>query len=131
MEGTETTEIAAVVTIEMDGQAGGLDLGPADVTERKSTALKHDQIAQDIWEDYQGILLGVVLLLNIHSFLCLVISHTMYDEQECHSIIVFLQTLQNYSEAKDKTKYLCVGSQVLPSWSITHAFLNPLQLSSM
>jgi hypothetical protein len=39
-----------------DRQAGGLALGPANVTERTQAASKHDQIAQDMWEDYQGIL---------------------------------------------------------------------------
>jgi hypothetical protein len=39
-----------------DRQAGGLALGPANVTERMQAASKHDQIAQDMWEDYQGIL---------------------------------------------------------------------------
>jgi hypothetical protein len=39
-----------------DGQAGGLALGPANVTERMRAASKHDQIAQDMWKDYQGIL---------------------------------------------------------------------------
>jgi hypothetical protein len=39
-----------------DRQAGVLALGPANVTERTQAASKHDQIAQDMWEDYQGIL---------------------------------------------------------------------------
>jgi hypothetical protein len=38
-----------------DRQAGGLALGPANVTERMRVASKRDQIAQDMWEDYQGI----------------------------------------------------------------------------
>jgi hypothetical protein len=36
-----------------DGQ-----VGPANVTERTRVASKRDQIVQDMWEDYQGILLG-------------------------------------------------------------------------
>jgi hypothetical protein len=47
-----------------DGQAGGLALGPANVTERTQVALKHNQIAQDMWGDYQGILLGHGLALE-------------------------------------------------------------------
>jgi hypothetical protein len=47
-----------------DRQVGGLALGPANVTERTRAASKHDQIAQDMWEDYQGILLGHGLALE-------------------------------------------------------------------
>jgi hypothetical protein len=39
-----------------DRQAGGLALGPANVTERTRAASKCNQIVQDMWEDYQGIL---------------------------------------------------------------------------
>jgi hypothetical protein len=47
-----------------DRQAGGLALGPANVTERTRAVSKCDQIAQDMWENYQGILLGHNLALE-------------------------------------------------------------------
>jgi hypothetical protein len=73
---------------------------------------------------------GVVLLSNMDTFLCLVIFHTIYDKQECH-YHVSTDMAKTTVKPKTKTKYLCIGSQMLSSWSITNAFLNHLRLSFM
>jgi hypothetical protein len=54
----------------------------------------------------------------------------MYDKQECH-YHVSTDMVKTTVKPKTKTKYLCISSQALSSWYITHAFLNPLHLSSM
>jgi hypothetical protein len=99
-------------------------------------ASKCNQIVQDMWDDYQGILLGHGLSLEYDSSLCLsffhtvifhtIIFHTTYDK----AITMFLwKKLQQ--KQRQKTSVF-IGSQALSSWSITHAFLNnPLHLSSI